>query len=248
MVGRISEKTVGKLKHTDLRMTSGPNGKRLAMKVFQIGFNKCGTHSLHQRFLALGLNSVHWASGKIARRMNQNIENGYNVIAGLQDYDAFTDLMYISRDEHIEAFKYYDIILLDVPDALFIYNTRNKENWLKSCCDHPNFLKRIQAVYGYKTADEVIDHWSRDWDEHYANVVRTIPPEKLLVFNIETDDAREIDRFVGFPGDLPRTLAHANFTYSRSFGFLLRNIPSSVKRLMPEKVRHKVRYALRARR
>jgi len=35
-------------------------------KIFQIGFNKCGTTSIHQFLLNNGIRSVHWEGGKIA--------------------------------------------------------------------------------------------------------------------------------------------------------------------------------------
>ena len=54
-------------------------------KVFQIGFNKCGTTSLHQFFQRSGLRSVHWDGGYLAPRMEDNIRAGRRAIAGYEE-------------------------------------------------------------------------------------------------------------------------------------------------------------------
>jgi hypothetical protein len=218
------------------------------MKIFQIGFNKCGTSSLHERFLALGLKSIHHDDGKLALRMKENIENGDNVIAGYRDYDAFTDLVHLSWSRHVQAFKYYKKILLEVPEAVFIYNIRNKQKWLRSCKNHENYLDRIKKVYNYRTLGDALDHLSRDWDRHFEEVQRNIPPERLLVFNIETDDARKIDRFLGYPDELPKTLMHANFTDGWLLKILQRSVPTPLQMAVPTPARRRLRYVLRARR
>ena len=36
-------------------------------KIFQIGFNKCGTTSIHRMLVANGINSVHWDKGRLSK-------------------------------------------------------------------------------------------------------------------------------------------------------------------------------------
>jgi hypothetical protein len=218
------------------------------MKIFQIGFNKCGTTSLYKRFTDLGLRAVHHGGGEIALRMHQNRISGRFILDGVDEYDAYTDLIYLTEDTHIEAFKYYTDFLEQVPDARFIYNIRNKDRWLRSCLDHDDFAARMKRCYGYTTDDEVVRHWSNEWDRHYHAVTSTIPPERLLVFNIEKDDARRIDRFVGAPRSLSPTLSHANFTLGPLFTVLDWVVPQPVQRLLPLSARERLRYLVRQRR
>ena len=102
-------------------------------KVFQIGFNKCGTTSLHRFFERSGLRSVHWDGGYLAPRMEDNIRAGRRAIAGYEEYDAFSELSYMCEHRVVEiGFQYLDVLLEQEPDARFVLNVRPVEKWIKS--------------------------------------------------------------------------------------------------------------------
>ena len=61
------------------------------MKVFQVGFGKCGTSSLHQFFLNSGYRSIHWGGGELAKSISRNVNNRNYILDGLDDYDFYTD-------------------------------------------------------------------------------------------------------------------------------------------------------------
>ena len=42
------------------------------IKIFQIGFNKCATVSLHKFFESNGLKSIHWDKGRLAKTIYKN--------------------------------------------------------------------------------------------------------------------------------------------------------------------------------
>ena len=67
------------------------------MKIFQIGFNKCGTSTIHRYLRANGVKCVHWDDGRLAQRMFANLANGDNLMAGYEGFDAFTDMEYIDQ-------------------------------------------------------------------------------------------------------------------------------------------------------
>lgn len=48
------------------------------MKIFQIGFNKCGAVSLHKFFLDNGLKSIHWDNGNLAKKSIRIIKVEYH--------------------------------------------------------------------------------------------------------------------------------------------------------------------------
>lgn len=55
----------------------------------------------------------------------------------------------------------------------------------------------MQSVYGYEHADEVLEHWSRDWDEHHENVRACIHSQQLLESQIDRDEVAKLDAFLG---------------------------------------------------
>lgn len=89
------------------------------MKVFCLGFNKTGTSSLHQFFLAAGLRSVHddrWPAWTW-------IPEGKQI---LQRFDAYSD------GEHCN----FKMLKQWFPDSAFVLNTRPHRDWLRSRVKH----------------------------------------------------------------------------------------------------------------
>ena len=101
-------------------------------KIFQIGFNRCGTTSIHRLFQAGGLRSVHHDYGRLALVMDDNLRNSRHILAGYEDFDAYSDMEFLRPPLHIEGFKLYEEILRQVPDALFILNVRDVDRWIAS--------------------------------------------------------------------------------------------------------------------
>lgn len=221
------------------------------MKIFVIGFSKCGTRSIHARLLALGLASVHHTcaetSRPVALTIKHNIDIGKHPLSGLNQYDAFTDLVYLTHDVHIEAFKFFEIFLNEIPSAKFILNIRDKQKWIESCADHHRLFERLMSVYQYESEDQIRSHLSADWDDHIEKVVAGIPTEQLLLLDIKKDGGHKIDRFLGIESDLPNKLSHENFTPSKLHQTLRGIIPEPVRNLAPPKLKTKIAFLLRRR-
>lgn len=220
------------------------------MKVFQIGFNKCGTRSLKTYFRQQGLRTVHHDHGRLARTLNGNREEGRYILSGYGDYDAFLDMVCLTESTHIEAFKYYRDFLDEVPDPRFILNTRDKDKWVQSCRDHPGFVARMQAIYGYADPEQVIAHWLADWDRHYAAVREAIPPERLLVYDIEVDEPAKLNRFLGLgdSGGGNGDFTYVGWTPGKTFEAVNRRTPAMVKDCLPDGVKKQVSWLMRKRR
>jgi hypothetical protein len=96
-------------------------------KIFQIGFNKCGTRSMHNFFIDLGLKSFHkWE--KLSPTIQTNIKNNECLLKGVDDYDCFLDC--------VEILDNYKLLDLQYPNSLFILNTRNRDDWITSRLTH----------------------------------------------------------------------------------------------------------------
>jgi len=179
--------------------------------------------------------------------MQKNYLSGEHILRSLNEYDAFFDMVYLTDNEHIEAFKLYEKILAEVPDSLFLLNVRDKDRWLSSCVNHPRFVERMQKVYGFESSVEVIAHWSADWDDHIANVVEKIPDERLLIFNIEDDPVSKFDHFVGAMGREAESqaLPHKNYTLRPVIRLYRRFLPNFLVKLVPIRLRRRLKFALR---
>ncbi len=162
------------------------------MKIFQIGFNKCGTVSLHKFFLHNGLKSIHWDSGNLAKKIYQNYKKDKPLLNGYSGYDCFTD-MESQKDNifiYLTLFKELD---KQYPGSKFILNVRNKENWINSRINHRDYLEVHQKITGYNK-EEVIQLWKKEWDNHLNDVKEYFGDrEDLLIFDIETEVPKLIE-------------------------------------------------------
>jgi hypothetical protein len=166
--------------------------RRLAMKIFQIGFNKCGTSTIHRYLRANSVRSVHWDEGRLAQRMFANLANGDNLLAGYEAFDAFTDMEYLdAKGTFLEGYKLFPYLAAQYPDAVFILNTRDREDWIRSRLRHSDggYAMRHQAFYQTRSDHELAEIWRMDWERHHRRVMEFFSgkPQRFFVCRIETD-------------------------------------------------------------
>ncbi len=172
------------------------------IKVFAIGFNKCGTSSLNYFFNKNGLRSLHYNRGRLASDILKNIRNFENPISGYEKYRCFLDMECINSYSKplIEAYKYFEDLYAWNPDAKFILNTRDVQRWVDSRSRHSNgmYLKWYKYHYGLTSDEEVKEYWRIDFYQHHANVLRFFrdKPGRLLIYNIEKDSPEKISDFL----------------------------------------------------
>jgi hypothetical protein len=161
------------------------------MKIFLIGFNKCGTTSIHRYFVANGIRSVHWDKGMLARRIFQNIASGAPLLTGYESFDAFTDMEWTDERGvyHLEAYKLFPYLAAQYPDALFILNTRDRESWIRSRLRQPNYAARARKYHRVTSNEQLADIWRADWDRHHRRVTDFFSAGsfRFAVCRIETD-------------------------------------------------------------
>jgi len=168
--------------------------------VFQIGFNKCGTTSLHRFLLASGIRSLHWADGLMAERMIARMDAGQDPLRDFPQTIGFADMIAIRLGRLVEPYKRFDYLHRWYPDALFILNTRDRENWISSRAAHELGGYRLLAVYARCLAiseAQVPNFWRAEWESHHA-LVRAYfgSAPNFLEFNIESDDPQELLAFI----------------------------------------------------
>jgi glycogen synthase len=184
-----------------LHQFSGQTRSVFSGKIFQLGFNKCGSQTIHNYLWLNGVKCLHYGnvSGSIARRIMANFTRGEPLIGPEYDqYYGFFDMEdpYAQPPIYIapEMFRLLD---QQYKDSKFILNTRPKENWIRSRLSHvdqTNGKRYVDALLDFYrrqnpnfTEVDLIELWSKQWDEHHAAVLDYFKdrPQDLLIINID---------------------------------------------------------------
>jgi sulfotransferase family protein len=171
------------------------------IKIFVIGFNKCGTRSLHMLFKRNDIRSAHWSvpdGRNVALTMAENLKCGRSILWGLESFTAFSDLTFYSDTHRVEACTFFERMHEQFPESYFIFNTRPVERWIHSRLVHENeFARRAAGAYDCAIED-LPAKWTSEFDDHHAKVLSFFAgrSERLCVFDIEHDDVGKVIRFL----------------------------------------------------
>jgi hypothetical protein len=170
------------------------------MKIFQIGFNRCGTRTIHKYLCANGLTGVHWHKGRLAKRIFRNHEQGRDLLAGYERFDVYTDMEWLEPARYLEAYRLFPQLAAQYPDAVFILNTRDREAWIKSRLGHldGHYAALHKAYLKLDSDAELAEHWRKEWDLHHASVTEFFADgaHRFFVCRIETDLPQLLDRML----------------------------------------------------
>lgn len=173
------------------------------INIFQIGFNKCGTSSLTHFFRKNKIGVQHWSRGKIAEdffaaydsNRKPFCEDHYDNVTALCDMEKTT------AHQILEPYKKFEYIYKHYPESLYILNTRDMNNWIKSRMNqgfvgkYASALKLTGHPKSYK--DKVTQYWRNEWIEHHSNVINFFKDKhNLLVYNIENDNPKKLCNFL----------------------------------------------------
>jgi len=176
-------------------------------RVFQIGFNKCGTRTLHRFFELNGFRAVHWDRGNLAKSLYRNLANGESLLKGYEHCDAFSDMEHITGEFAFEGYKLFPQLADAFPDALFLLNTRDREDWIRSRLAHRDgvYADIWKALLGVPDEESLTAYWRADWERHHERVQTFFarPGLRFLKFDIAQDSPELIARlFPEQPFDL----------------------------------------------
>jgi hypothetical protein len=170
-------------------------------RIFQIGFNKCGTRTLHKFFTNNGVQSVHYDGGRVAgsmfrhfRRQEPLIDVRYKNKSFFADMENITlagKPLYVGP----QLFRHLD---REYPRSKFILNTRNREDWIRSRIAHEDggYLRTCAEGLGL-SEEKTVSHWKQEWDDHHRVVLEHFSgrPNDLLVFDIDRDGPQQLVHF-----------------------------------------------------
>ena len=142
-------------------------------KIFCVGLNKTGTSSLHDAFLMLNIESVHF-KGAEERNIKDIIQSNYlagdNILKGLEHYEAFSD--WDLGPSTVDIVKEFD---KQYPNSKFILNIRDLDGWLNSREKHvirnqERKRKNPDADIQWLTIDR--EGWTKQFNNHYQQVTK----------------------------------------------------------------------------
>jgi len=184
------------------------------LRIFLIGFNKCGTTSFHDYFQANGIRSVHWRANTLAMALHHNQLAGQPLLSGIEDWTAYTDMICIpgtpwersNSDDMplIEGCRLFRALHRDYPEALFILNTRDPMHWVRPRLKHAQgrfaeaYLQALQPE-GIRNRRQLQRRWLEDWHSHHAEVLRyfqTKARRQFLLFHISETPVAQLNRFL----------------------------------------------------
>ncbi|MGL6260693.1 sulfotransferase [Vibrio sp. WXL210] len=167
-------------------------------KIFQIGFNKCGTLSLHHYFINNKLNSVHWDNGQLSKAIYRNKLEGRALLDGYESFDCFTDMEHMEEQgqRFFAAVDHFESMAIEYPNSVFILNVRDVNKWLNSRRKHSNYMAKSMVFYGLKES-ELRQKWALEFDSHVRRVKDYFKDSnRLLIFDLDSDDSDKISVFL----------------------------------------------------
>ncbi len=175
-------------------------------KIFQIGFNKCGTRSLAHLFRQHGYRVAHWERGDLGFALRHDIEAGRKPLGSWTDFDAFFDMEAVTHDTMIEGRKWFEPLHRAYPDAVFIMNHRDFDDWADSRFHHDDgqYIQAFKHHFHLQSDEELRDLWAHDWGAHMRDVHHYFsdqPQARFVSFHIDTPDFEALQRACGHPID-----------------------------------------------
>jgi hypothetical protein len=158
------------------------------MRIVGAGLSRTGTLSLSLALQELGLRTLHWCPERL-----RDVINGQTTQPDFRRYDDVDAVI------DLPAALFYYELLQAYPEAKCILTTRREDAWLRSVQHHyqvsvPEYLKgdterleeaRRTQELAYGSAEVVPYLYLKRYRDHNRLVVHDVPPERLLVLNLE---------------------------------------------------------------
>jgi hypothetical protein len=142
------------------------------LKIFFIGFNKCGTTALYHLMKHSGIRSLHWANGTLAERIQAGSEHPEELKAYLAPWTSFSDMILLTNERLIEGNTYFRLLHRLFPHAYFVLNDRDRDAWIRSRLKHSNgtMLSRCMKATGLDEPG-IRAMWQENYSDHRAEVL-----------------------------------------------------------------------------
>jgi Sulfotransferase domain len=172
-------------------------------RIVQVGFNRAGTSSIADFLRRAGFKVVdhtfdagHYKGKNLALHIEANVNAGRAPLAGLEQWNAFTDIEYVHVEKTFYGQNWFAKIAEAHPETKFILNIRDKNSWLESRKKFGGYLETSATAAGVSQA-EILEIWSAEWDQHIAAVSAYFSKDRLFILDIDKPDEAGLNAFVG---------------------------------------------------
>lgn len=168
-------------------------------KCFQIGFNKCGTTSLHKMFCDAGLKSIHWAGGHFASGINFNAKYDRKLLSNLASYDCYTDIENYWTQSY-PLVSYFKLLDEQYENSIFIFNTRDVDKWITSRLNFGSLYIAASLELRANSKKRVAEIWKAQYYAHLENARDYFgDSDRFCEFRIETE-GQKVEQFMKYWG------------------------------------------------
>lgn len=170
--------------------------KQAIFRVFQIGFNRCGTKYLSQLFKLNGYTAKHWDRGAIAEDILVSKILNRKPLTRWSGTTFFGDMecVHLFRGPFIEGYKEYEFLHEHYPDAYFVLNTRDPSAWIASRSKHHGGLyAEFHSHHRGIPIGDVPKQWLADWVSHVNSAKAYFANNpRFIEYNIDEDQPEKL--------------------------------------------------------
>jgi len=185
------------------------------MKIIGAGYSRTGTMSMKSALAKLGYRSYHMEEA-VANFERGDLDDWNAYMEGRSDMDWRKLFVGYDATADLPAALYYREQMAAFPDAKVILTVRDPEAWWQSTAKLVNlhntlvesskFVPRFGALQRlFRNCERAVtggsfdhDHVVARFNAHNAEVKATVPPERLLVFEVK-DGWEPLCKFLGAP-------------------------------------------------
>jgi len=176
-------------------------------KVFFIGFNKTATTSFHYYFQRNRFTSYHYTLTKdlpypkncLAYYIQQNVIANNSILNGIEDACVYSDMCYLDKNNILfEGNKFFVKMHEENPDAYFVLQIRNVEDWIRSRLNHQNGKFANVICKGLNTNKKLLrEIWREEYFKHLESVRYFFrSSNNFLKFDIDVDKIDKLNDFL----------------------------------------------------
>lgn len=168
------------------------------MKIFQIGFNKCGTRYIFKIITELGYKGIYHDYGNLARKIFHNFLNCNRLLNEYDQYSFYGGMenVYMNLYVHMLFYKQLD---QQYPGSKFILNTRNMNHWINRRLEERGYMTDYLWSSGISCSQVALLKWKELWKQLHTETIEYFGDrmgKDFIIFDVENDHPKKLYTFL----------------------------------------------------
>lgn len=162
--------------------------------VIFLGFKESGGNSLSLLLQHNGFPTRNWMNNELAQVVLQNRSRGRRLFSGYENLRCFSNLTYDSDALYFEGSSLFKELKKDYPDAFFILNNMNTEQWVQMMLriENGSFAERQMISRKLSSKVELQNKWRKEKNSMEMQLREFFKDDDhFLEFDINEDDVCE---------------------------------------------------------